>query len=801
MKKLITVLLAAVALAGTAAEYSVAANTVYTNSPSPLAVGTTIVVPDGAAFDLHTTSNSGWYNSRYSFSIAGTGPDGKGVLRDTGTCDPKADDPQIISITLTGDALIKSDHYMALLERSYAATYINLNNHTLTIDMADSKKLAMFTCGPWSAKGTIKVVNGVLGVPCSYNGTKKTYGFTDFENATLEVTGAKSELNISDVNAGIFLQNLFMGDGAKLTGNGYFSVKSGTYRPSEKASSFTGTFKVWNNISLDLTQLDGTWNSPTFGFYNTSSATITITPGEWATADTTKAVKIIAWTAPPANLTFTLASAYQTNWRLVTCADGAYLAPSDYPFYAVMADAAGSAWTFYTADWTDVTSTCGLSSPNSNQTVAFTSVAEYETLKTLNLTVRGYMLRSCKFTADAILTGLPYAIEKNATIDVNGHAFTVPKTPYDPLVSVIPFTVKSSAAGGVVTIDVASGEKRTLTAITLSGGTNLVLWKTGGGRLAMEKNGQAIGAGDKVACVVKEGVLAKKANVKETNFGAANSYVRVENGAQADIMGWGNWDCSYQLAGDGPDGKGALVCGVANANPYLGTKSHAHLRHLMLNADASLGGDYDWALNFYNNEVYSTLYLNGHTLTVGTGTGFIYWVGLKTAGEGKIVVKKAEVYLWSPDLSNVDVTVKEELSSDGTNYFAKVKSLVFEEGAVFKRRAGTEGTVATTVFDRYRPGTGIMPSVTLGATNHLTPALDLSTHPDVLDGTNLAFCAGAQVSVDTGTRVIHTHDCLVAWAMRPADVSFRLTGKYANFQLEKRSDGLYVNSGMIIYLR
>ena len=152
-----------------AATKTIDAGTVYTNSASALAAGTSIVVPDSAAFDLRTVANNKYKNFKYTITIAGSGPDGLGALRDTGTHDPKGDDPQISNITLSDDALIKSDRYMALLAGSYDGTKLTLNNHTLTIDMATGKKFALFHAGPYSTKGNVKLVNGILSVPMARN--------------------------------------------------------------------------------------------------------------------------------------------------------------------------------------------------------------------------------------------------------------------------------------------------------------------------------------------------------------------------------------------------------------------------------------------------------------------------------------------------------------------------------------------------------------------------------------------------------------------------------------------------------
>ena len=179
--------IAAICVAATLPSYAatetIDVGTVYTNSASYLAANTAIMVPEGAAFDLRTIRNASYYNYQYSITISGDGPDGLGALRDTGTHDPKGDDPQIATITLSGDALIKSSRYMALLARKYELARLNLNNHTLTLDMADGKSFALFHSGPWNSAGHLKLVNGILLVPRAQSGS--TFHYTDLELITI----------------------------------------------------------------------------------------------------------------------------------------------------------------------------------------------------------------------------------------------------------------------------------------------------------------------------------------------------------------------------------------------------------------------------------------------------------------------------------------------------------------------------------------------------------------------------------------------------------------------------------------
>ena len=778
-----------------AATKTIDAGTVYTNSASYLAGGTSIVVPDGAAFDFRTVRNSTWYDYQYAITIAGSGPDGLGALRDTGTHDPKGDDPQIASMTLTGDALIRSSRYMALLAKQYGGTKINLNSHTLTIDMATGKSFALFHAGPWNAKGTLKLVNGIFSVPRAKNGN--TYYSSDFESATVAVEGPNSVLSVDGDGAGLYVKHLLMSDGAKLVGNGFIGINGGIFKPSEENSAFTGILRLWGNITIDLSGLSGTWTFPAHDFYKCTASTVTLKVAPWA-KEGVAGNKLIGWDAPPLSVTFKLDTALPEGWRMVIRHDGLYLYPTDFPYYAVYVSGKSS-WEFYTLDWVDVTATCGLAEPTAEQAVCFSSVAEYEALKQLAFSAHEVLMRSCVLGADATLTGLAFAIDADATVDVAGHKLSVPAS---VATRSIGGTVTSSAAGGVFDLNVPSGETNVVSWLYITGGNKLQLWKTGGGRLSMEKAGQSFGENGVVSCVVKEGVLAKK-NATSKYFGAQYSTVRVEDGAQVDIMGGGYWDYDYSIAGDGPDGKGAIVCGETKGDFYAKSTAYAHLRDIVLDGDAAIGGDKMWALSFYNNGAHNITF-NGHTLTIGKNT-FVYWITLNPQDGGKLDVGNVEVYQASANLANVDVEVEKCLASNSGNFFNPVKSLKYGPEARWYAYGSEDSP--TTVYETYRPGRGTMPTVTLGAAGHLAPTLDLSTQTQILNGAKLRFADGAAVTVAFGERKLKSREKVVDWTGSAppnlATLTFRGTcADGRTMPLTKNDDGLYVSfMGTMILVR
>ena len=175
----------------------------------------------------------------------------------------------------------------------------------------------------------MKLINGVLLVPMAKSGN--TYYFTDYEAVTVAIEGPKSVLNVTGTNAGIYVKNLLMSDSATLVGDGFIGINSGTFKPSETDSAFTGLLRIWGNIKIDLSGLDGAWKFPRYDFYKCSSSTLTLTPAEWATEGSGEK-KIINWASPPESVSFQLDSAHSANWRLVKRIDGLYIYPADFTF-------------------------------------------------------------------------------------------------------------------------------------------------------------------------------------------------------------------------------------------------------------------------------------------------------------------------------------------------------------------------------------------------------------------------------------------------------------------------------------
>ena len=427
-------------------------------------------------------------------------------------------------------------------------------------------------------------------------------------------------------------------------------------------------------------------------------------------------------------------------------------------------------WRFFDSSGNDVTATCGLDAPTKNIKVLFASQDEYNQLKTMTFTSDGLVWTpSGPLSGNMDLTGLDFMISSGLTVDLAGHHLKIAGSAVSSTTSET--TLTSTAADAILEIFVPNGSTNAVANVNIAGGKKLQVWKTGAGMLSMDKK-QTFGGDGAFSFIVKEG-QARKANLSGALLGAQYSSIRVEAGAQLDIRGRQYWDYDYYISGDGPDGQGALVNHVTNDKTYSGD---GHLRHIYLEADATIGGSVTWALNFSqaSKKYHHKITFNNHTLTLG-GANKIYWVRLDPQDSGRLVVNKSEVYGASPDFSNVDVEVKGVLDSSSGDYFTPVKSLKFDQDAQWNG-LGDPATAATTVLETYRPSTNAMPSVTLGAEGHLNPVLDLSTQVTTLDGSGLSFYSGATVTVLTGDRDISgANKKLVSWDAPPAaSVRFKL---------------------------
>ena len=408
-------------------------------------------------------------------------------------------------------------------------------------------------------------------------------------------------------------------------------------------------------------------------------------------------------------------------------------------------------------------------------------------------------------SVDAALT-----VNSGVTVDLAGHKLTVKG------LGTAAGTITSSAAGGVLEIDVDSGVTVDNTAVALTGGSKLQVWKTGAGTLKMSKKNADFGASDATSIVVKGGLLTRNRSY-ETPWGANSSLIKVEDGGAADIQGWGKtgnniWTSThnyrYDIAGSGSDGNGALVNYESTETGWNVPNWVGYLKALNLSADASIGGPYAWGMCYYRGSGSTyyglTITMNGHTLTFRNFTGgrkFMSWMGTYS-GNGTIVVAEGAGFDMSMSDSSApdcDFIVRGTISQNG-NKVSPLKSLVFEPSGIYAGRAANKEAAQTiVVYERYAPTlnyTGSYPNmaVTLGASDHTATTLDLGYFTNrTFNASMTTFYSGSTVTVDTGARAITNGEQLVSWSSVP-NATFTLATTTPAVEAVTRSDGLYVKS-------
>ena len=369
-------------------------------------------------------------------------------------------------------------------------------------------------------------------------------------------------------------------------------------------------------------------------------------------------------------------------------------------------------------------------------------------------------------------------------------------------------TITSSDPGGVLVIDVPEGETVTNETTTISGGSNLQVWKTGAGTLTMTKVNPGFGGNNVTSLVVKAGVV-RQGTPNNATCGANGSRIVVEDGAQFDVNGTGNTVYYYfTISGAGPDGLGA----ISNKKTVSSVYGTAYLmRDIELADDATIGGTSYVSLK-WGDWAAGTVVMNGHTLML---TNTTVYAGNRTyVGEGRIEIdggSALSLYKHNSSASNCVVTVYGNLNQNEGGFTA-VKSLIFESGANFWSQE-TTGHPTTIVFDTYAPNMSYTgsdltgPIVQLGDAQHLTPTLDLSRF--CTNGVDVVFAAekttfqpGATVSVKLGDRTIGDQDGkkIASWSVRPQGVKFVCGDEGRNCTFAAESDGLYIYRGFSILL-
>ena len=355
---------------------------------------------------------------------------------------------------------------------------------------------------------------------------------------------------------------------------------------------------------------------------------------------------------------------------------------------------------------------------------------------------------------------------------------------------------KTSAGAGILEVDVPEGETVTNSWITFSGSVKMNVHKIGKGKLVMSKTGHtSFGARFATSLVVKEGIVDKTAG--SATCGAQYANIIVEDGGQLLIGGKGYWDYNYEIAGDGPDGRGAIVNDTNVSSPWTHSTSYGYLRAVKLVDDATIGGSKSWGMQFYNYGA-QTMTMNGRTVTFAGTT--IYGGNLSYSGPGRIVIASdatVQYFDATPTAGECELVVHGVLQQHN-NALSPVKSLIFAEDGKFSNPWYDDSLPLFVVRDTYAPnvnfadGSPDHPTVQLGASGYEQTTLDLSLFTNAFDSATTTFFAGSEVTVETGARALTNREQLVAWEAVPADVTFTPSETIARrFALAVEDDGLY----------
>ena len=821
----------------------------------------TIKVERGGQFDI--AGRTCW---DYNYDIAGDGPEDapvKGALINTveptgypWTWDDngKGNRGYLYNITLSDDASIGGSCIWTLnFWKSHGKypPWLKLNGHTLTFASGivypgenrnyngDGKividnELRVRTSSP-SVPGCDLVVNGIY----QMEGGQR---FSPVKSLAFSATGKYSATE-KDPSVTVVYE--------KYAPNLPANVKSGTRTTHPPVQLGDASHLA---TEIDVSGFDSEFDASAVTFQAGSAVAV-----HTGARNISAGNRLLAWNAVPAeDVTFSLVCDGQTaeerNLTVVVKSDGLFVKSTLTPSYALR-DLAAGRWNFYLEDgseypgeWTE--------GVTGEIEVRFSSFAEYQAIKELGVSPSRFLLTALNLPEGTAFydmgDGMDFAVTAGLTIDVKGNRLRLPPAVVGGITA---FTVTSSVAGGVFDIWVPEGSEIVNTVVSITGGTNMTVWKTGGGKATMLKVNSGYGTGGSyanskqikgpVSTIVKEGFM-KKGNDNGSDTpnganalfcGAAYSTIKVEAGAQFDIAGRTAWDYNYDIAGDGPEGasvKGALISSVEpKTNPWHWHNNYGYLYDITLSADASIGGTGMWALHWYNNGTCYT-YMNGHRLTFACG--HIY-VGQNRHFDG------GELYVAPGATCNAYNGVNANAAGmtfriDGeyrTESFgiSPVKSFLFGATGVLNADADPSKLQTTVVHDTYAPNLNAKstskiphPKVQLGAAGHTATTLDLKLFSAPFDATGtLSFFAGSTVSVDVSGRAdIHAlsrskdavtgkrNGYLMTWdaatwtAVSQADtkVKFELCGEAnARYRLIADASGLLIAppEGCIVIVR
>ncbi|MBP5321485.1 MAG: hypothetical protein J6334_10895, partial [Kiritimatiellae bacterium] len=236
---------------GVGSRTSVQGNPYAINTPENPHANMSVVVADGATFDIN-----GIADNSSSVTIQGTGVGGKGAFVNN-KADVGSGSLQTVQLTLTGDALVGGAYSFGILAPGYKATLLELGNHTLTID---KQKFFWLVNTTVTGEGTINVAGGTLSVRKGNAGSD--YSLTVGENGRVEMVDGVSALTVADLKVdGTIVNGAITASGTVTGGAGTIpnltlvdgaTIKIASYDNPVKVS---GTYAASGTVTIDAAGL------------------------------------------------------------------------------------------------------------------------------------------------------------------------------------------------------------------------------------------------------------------------------------------------------------------------------------------------------------------------------------------------------------------------------------------------------------------------------------------------------------------------------------------------------------------
>ncbi|MBO4287234.1 MAG: hypothetical protein J5985_03590, partial [Kiritimatiellae bacterium] len=598
--------------------------------------------------------------------------------------------------------------------------------------------------------------------------------------------------------------------------------------------AFMPTTPYWHGLTmkdgsaLDLSAVEGAFSivsgiSRTKNLHFAEGATVTVVltnRADLAAIAASNAPYVVTWPSTnqaPVNVSFNLDAATAAGYAIAQDDYGIVLADAAAqatPVYAKMVKGEGGeySWRFYNSLWNDITATAGVAAPNAGITVWFGSGAELAAIDADRAangwTAKGYHTTGFDVPSDGCGVSSATAnlvISENATIDLKGHAFTLPQSLMN---SGLKFTVTDSSPDGeggelTVVVDGVGVEYRNYN-MTFTG--SLSFTKRGAGIFIEKKSGHSY-TGD---VRVSEGMMRLDGNGNAGVIGEPCT-VTIEEGATLDMVGkifFGGFN--FVLDG------GTLH----NGNVYnTSFDTNTSITDLRLTKDSFM--TFTARYGMYAAGERPHLDLGGNTLTI-TNTAYFDLINttiengtIETFGSGNnsMIIPRFTVIA----TNNVTFIIhnninflygEEDKYTDLANYVAMENNVGIASASCDLLRIWGSFVPCSPKYH----GLTMMDGSTLDLSYLDAPLAACSTGGTTAHTHSLLkFADNATIRVNVGNRPLHKGDYLVTWtsASKPANlatVKFKCTGG-RSFRVAVDDDGegngglRFIPTGMLIIVR